>query len=829
MSIILAAAMTFSLAACGGKNNTDPQQPETQAPVQTEITTETPAEPETDTEQQPTSKYTVTGENDNKELTMNRQPEASYWFPAQLLEWNADEDEDFIFNVSTVPLAERADLEVLEPVNATQNKDTKVMSISIMNASTSGNAPHGLNKAEANAFTYWQYVDTLVYWGGSSGEGIIVAPSPDVVDAGHKNGVKVIGTVFMPQAAHGGKIEWLDDLLQKREDGTYPVVDKLIEVAQLYGFDGWFINQETAEEEALSEYLDKFDVEGGGQSTGASGGKVLTEDHAVRMQEFLSYFKQQAPDMELIYYDSMTIDGKMDWQNALTEKNAPYMKDAEGNSVADSMFLNFWWTTDSLAPEELLKTSAELAEEKQIDPYDLYAGVDIQSNGYDTPIKWNLFEKPDGGTYTSLGLYCPSWTYFSTDMIQEFWKRENKLWVNAKGDPSADVEAEGDKKVQDAWTTVTYQTTDLAGKTVRNISYRLTPGADSGSLQFRFGNITMMEAGSEKTAAVSNLKVIDTEFDEDGMYAGVRLSWDSDVLSDYYEVYFINQDNTKSLLGVSNTNNFYVNTLPREGEAKQSAFEVVPVNALFAEGTSATTTMEWPDNSIPKAAFTADLTLASPGETITFQSLCSQNTEKVTWTLTGADKESAEGDSVSVTYAEEGVYPVSVKAENASGSSESAKEGYIVITQKAADGLVLLSQDAGTEADAYVNENEAPQFAVDGDVTKKWCATGSAPHEITLDLGAVKAVSAVDVYHAEAGGEGADMNTKSYAIYTSEDGISFEEMRSVTRNTLGTTHDAFTPVNAQFVKLVINKPTQGSDSAARIYEVEVYGLEDTLD
>ena len=114
-------------------------------------------------------------------------------------------------------------------------------------------------------------------------------------------------------------------------------------------------------------------------------------------------------------------------------------------------------------------------------------------------------------------------------------------------------------------------------------------------------------------------------------------------------------------------------------------------------------------------------------------------------------------------------------------------------------------------------------------MTKKWCATGSAPHEITIDLGAVKAVSALDVYHAEAGGESADMNTKSYAIYTSEDGTTFEEMRSVTRNTAGTTHDAFTPVNAQFVKLVINKPTQGSDSAARIYEVEVYGLEDTLE
>ena len=389
MGIILAASMTFSLAACGGKNNTDTQPAEQETvhtEANTEISADTSAGTETDT-QQPASKYTVTGENDNKELTMTRQPEASYWFPAQLLEWNANEDEDLIFNVSTVPLAERADLALLEPVNATQNKDTKVMAISIMNGSTSGNAPHGLNKAEANTFTYWQYVDTLVYWGGSSGEGLIVAPSPDVVDAGHKNGVKVIGTVFMPQAAHGGKIEWLDDLLQKREDGSYPVVDKLIEVAEIYGFDGWFINQETED--------------------------ALTKDHADRMQEFLAYFKQQAPDLELIYYDSMTAGGEMDWQNALTEKNAAYMKDVEGNSVADSMFLNFWWTTDTLAPEELLKSSAELAGEKQIDPYDLYAGVDVQSNGYDTPIKWNLFEKPDGGTYTSLGLYCPSWTYFS--------------------------------------------------------------------------------------------------------------------------------------------------------------------------------------------------------------------------------------------------------------------------------------------------------------------------------------------------------------------------------------------------------------------------------
>ncbi len=952
ISIILAASMIISLTACGGGQTQDAQQTVSQE-VQTEVSTEAPAETETAAEQtaEPAAKYSVTEENGNKELTMTRQPEASYWFPAQLLEWNAADDEDLIFNVSTVPLAKRADIDSLETVNSTQNKDTKILSISIMNGSTSGNSPHGLNKAEANAFSYWQYVDTLVYWGGSSGEGLIVAPSPDVVDAGHKNGVKVIGTVFMPMTAHGGKTEWLDDLLQQADDGSYPVVDKLIEVAETYGFDGWFINQETE-----------------GTDT-----EPLTKEHAAQMQGFLSYYKEKAPDLELVYYDSMTVDGEMDWQNALTDKNAAYLKNDEGASVADSMFLNFWWTTDKLAPDELLKTSAELAAEKQIDPYALYAGIDLQSNGYDTPIKWNLFENPDGGTYTSLGLYCPSWTYFSSQMIQDFWKKENKLWVNAKGDPSADVQAEsdtdwrgistyivertaltslpfvtnfstgngygfykngelismldwnnrsisdmlptyryiiedgegnqlsadldvgdayyggtslilrgsvkqgvpsvikmysadlpvsdkmtftttarakgaevaldavltlddgselvleGDKSVADEWTTVTYQTSELAGKTVKAISYRLTPGADSGSLQFRFGNITMLEADAEETAAVSNVRVLDSEFDEDAMYAGVRLAWDSDVQTDYYEVYRINQDQTKSLLGVSNTNSFYINTLPRTDETNKSTFEVVPVNALLAEGTSATVTMDWPDNSIPKAAFTADITLAAPGETITFQSLSSQNTQKVTWTLTGADKETAEGDTVSVTYAEEGVYAVSMKAENESGSSEASAEGYIVITEKASEGLVLLSQGAGTEADTYVNDNEAPQFAVDGDYTKKWCATGSAPHEITLDLGSVKTVSAVDVYHAEAGGESKDMNTKSYAILVSEDGASFEEVRSVTRNTAGTTHDAFAPVKAQYVKLVVNKPTQGSDSAARIYEVEVFGLEDTLE
>lgn len=960
ISILLAAAMTLGMIGCSGSAEKEPavettaveEEGRESAQAQETEAEEEETAGEEEQENAQAAQYSVTEENDNKELTMNRQPESSYWFPAGLLEWKAEEDEDLRFNVSSVPLAKRADLAELETVNSTQNKDTKVMAVSIMNGSTSGNSPHGLNKMNANTFSYWQYVDLLVYWGGSSGEGLIVAPSADVVDAGHRNGVKVIGTIFMPQAAHGGKMQWLEDLLTRKEDGSYPVADKLIEVADVYGFDGWFMNQET---EGTDE-------------------EPLTADHAARMREFLSYYKEKAPELELIYYDSMTVDGKMDWQNALTEKNAAYLMNEDGEAVADEMFLNFWWTTEKLAGEELLKASAGLAKEKGIDPYDLYAGVDIQSNGYDTPVRWDLFENPEGGTYTSLGLYCPSWAYFSAGTVQDFWKQENKLWVNSKGDPSyeadvsgddtqwrgvsayvvertavtelpfvtnfcmgngygfykngqlismldwnnrsvsdilptyryiiengegntlaadldvgdayyggnslilcgdvkedtesviklysADLDAqeqmifttaakvrgpevaldavlalddgsevilEGDKKVGEEWTVVSYDAASLAGKTIKTISYRIKAGEDANGLQLRLGNITMAGPESFESASVSNVQVLDSEFDEDGMYAGVRLAWESDVDSEYYEIYRMNQDGTKSFLGVSNTDSFYINTLPRTDETNKSEFEVVPVNGLLEEGSGSAVVMDWPDNSIPKAAFTADVTLAAPGQTITFTSLCSQNTQKVTWTLTGSDTESAQGDTVSVTYPEAGIYGVSIKAENESGSGEASHESYIVITDSAAQGLVLLSRGAATEADTYVNDNEAPQFAVDGDISKKWCATGGAPHEITIDLGEVRAVSAVDISHAEAGGESADMNTKSYAIYVSEDGGAFEEVRSVTRNTAGTTHDTFAPVNARFVKLVVNKPTQGSDSAARIYEIEVYGLEAAME
>lgn len=101
-------------------------------------------------------------------------------------------------------------------------------------------------------------------------------------------------------------------------------------------------------------------------------------------------------------------------------------------------------------------------------------------------------------------------------------------------------------------------------------------------------------------------------------------------------------------------------------------------------------------------------------------------------------------------------------------------------------------------------------------------------HFYTIDLGGVKAVSEVHIAHAEAGGEGSSMNTKAYTILVSTDGEEFTEVVKVTKNMAGETVDTFPVVNARYVKLSVEKPTQGSDTAARIYEVEVYGLDEAL-
>ena len=846
--------------------------------------------------------YKITEEaGEAAEITMANQPTAPHFFPNELLEWDAKSDKDIEFNKSVVPLAKRVDKEKLSPVNKTQNKDVNVVALSIMNSSTSGNPSQGSNKFGANTFSYWQYIDKLVYWGGSSGEGIIVPPSADVTDSAHKNGVPVLGTVFFPTTEHGGKAEWVE------------------------------------------------------KNTAKEGAKI-TKKHSELMQEFIKQYKEKAKDeLEVMWYDSITKDGEMDWQNALTDKNDYFLIDGDKNTVADSMFLNFWWTNKKLADKELLKASNERANELGLNPYDLYAGIDVQANGVNTPIRWDLFEGKDKTPLTSLGLYCPSWTYFSSSDVDEFQNKENRLWVNEFGDPSkatetkdkewrgistyavektvvnslpfttnfnigngynffvdgekvssldwnnrsladvmptyrwiinnegsnslkasldfsnafyggnsiklagnlganeastiklfsADLKIEkgtkfkttaksdkevnldlvlefhdgstetinGDKAVTNEWTTVSYDVSKLKDKSIKTISYKISSKEAVSNLNLNLGNISITGSKEAKKVDTSNLKIDDSIFDEDKMYVGVKLSWeakDTENVS-HYEIYKVNEDKSKTFLGATPNNKYFINALKRDDKANTTEFEVVAVNKYLKTGKSSTAKMEWPDNSIPRANFKVSKTLVSPGEQVKFTDLSSQVTESVEWTFEGAKTETSTEKEPSVVYEKEGTYSVTLKAKSATG-----------------EDLTNLSKGKKTEASSFINPNEAPEFAVDGKNDTKWCAVGTPPHNITIDLGKAVTVSEVRMAHAEAGNESPDMNTSDYTIEVSEDGKNFTEVIAVKKNSAKETIDTFKATKARYVRINVTKPTQGSDSAVRIYGIDVLGMNDTM-
>ncbi|WP_419742631.1 endo-beta-N-acetylglucosaminidase [Paraclostridium dentum] len=364
-------------------------------------------------------------ESDQKIQEETGQPFSSYWYPKELLAWSPNNDKDAKFNIGTVPLQARTKGDVIKN---SQNDEAKVISLAIANKTTSSNPSQGKTEFEGYNFSYWQYIDTLVAWGGSAGEGLIVPPSADIIDSAHTNGVPVLGTVFFPPEDYGGKFEWMNEFLVKDKDGNFPMAHKLVEVAQYYNFDGWFINQET----------------------GNRGSDYINPELADLMKEFLEYLQKIKPkNMEIVWYDSMIDDGRVFWQNRLNQYNKNFLGE-KGKELSDSMFLNFWWTEDRYSVVDPnnddnrliynvtgneLKESGDLAKKMGRDKYDLYAGVDVQANGYNTPIKWNYLFPKNQEANTSLGLYCPSWTYDSSKTVDEFLQKESRFWVNEKGDP----------------------------------------------------------------------------------------------------------------------------------------------------------------------------------------------------------------------------------------------------------------------------------------------------------------------------------------------------------------------------------------------------------
>ncbi len=137
-----------------------------------------------------------------------------------------------------------------------------------------------------------------------------------------------------------------------------------------------------------------------------------------------------------------------------------------------------------------------------------------------------------------------------------------------------------------------------------------------------------------------------------------------------------------------------------------------------------------------------------------------------------------------------------------------------------------LALNKAATADSQCGANEGPEKAFNGSVaggnSDKWCSVGSSKW-LRVDLGATYSISQFVVKHAGAGGENAIWNTRDFTIQVSTDGTNWTTPVNVTSNTANTTTHNITAVNARYVRLNIVTPTSNTDTAARIYEFEVFG------
>ena len=350
------------------------------------------------TENKPEEKATVADVPKKEEKSL-RPKEIKFDTWEDLLKWEPGAREDDAINRASVDLAKRYRGHV---VNEKANKDAKVEALANTNSKAKDHASVGGEEFKAYAFDYWQYLNSMVFW-----EGLV--PTPDVIDAGHRNGVPVLGTLFFNWSNSIADQEKFAAALQQDEDGTFPIARKLVDLAKYYGFDGYFINQETT-------------------------GDIVTP-LGKKMRDFMLYTKEYAAQVnhpvKYSWYDAMTYEYGRYHEDGLGEYNYQFME-KEGDKVpADHFFANFNWTKEK---NDYSVTMAKWLGRSQ---YDVFAGLELQQGGsYKTKVKWDALFDENGKLRLSLGLFAPDTITSLGKTGEDYHKNENIFFTGYQGDPT---------------------------------------------------------------------------------------------------------------------------------------------------------------------------------------------------------------------------------------------------------------------------------------------------------------------------------------------------------------------------------------------------------
>ena len=318
-----------------------------------------------------------------EEALGENQPVVHGYRQFDLLSWTPETDVFADMTAARIPLQQR--IETYAPTQANPELSDQVRFFNL--AGDYGNSwfesTSYTNKFAQYAYNFWQYTDYYSYWHGIPTWdylefdiydevkkihcGTLNIPVQAYTNAAHKNGTMSLACLFVGESSRSG--ETINTFKMTDENGIPLVSKKIVEMAAYYGFDGVFINDEelhssgNAEMQAATRYL----VENG------------------------------------LY---------VQWYNAgsgISSSSVSNLKDTQGRVNADSWFLDYSWTTSSLA------SSANAAKNGGVDPfYGVFAGYEAGGGRWNSSVK-NLYN--DLSLLKSNGTFLSSFAMLGTDFV----------------------------------------------------------------------------------------------------------------------------------------------------------------------------------------------------------------------------------------------------------------------------------------------------------------------------------------------------------------------------------------------------------------------------
>ena len=617
--------------------------------------------------------------------------------PTELMAWTATGPTALPANVSTVPLAVRQN--ALAPqLNPNMSFSSKV-----------NWCPDGMNnfvgylneQPQFNIynFTHWQYIDVLTWFASPVG-----IPCRPWVETAHRNGVKVLGTIFTDQAGFVA-------LCEKDAAGNYRGAQKLVDVANYYGFDGWFFNEESD----------------------------LTTAQATELRNLLKRLQTIKPAaMEIHWYDSMLPSGTVAYQNTLNANNAPLLQEST-TRVSDAMFTNYFWLGSAT-----FTMAANQATALGRSPFDVYTGADVwpgrnpqrlftfgvYSGVANTGWMDAYYNGSLANPRTSLAVFAPNITYnggyttFNNNPADyaTFYQNDVRLFSGDDLDITT-ADATGAWKgfgyyqpVRCAITALPFETnfcvgqgkifanngvattkawTDMAKQAILPSWQWAKTGASTVRVGFDFsrawyGGTSVQLSGSLAAGASTTVKLYQTKLpitattNLDIIYKGRAAGASSTRLALYFS------DNLAvpeylDLPAVTDTL-WATHTLPL------AAYATRELAIVGVQATSATAVAAYRLNLgklsfyngtavavAPKANFAATATTVLAGQPVTFAN-SSTNATSYSWVLTGATPSSSTAIHPTVTYATPGTYTVTLQAIGAAGAQDVlSRTAYITV------------------------------------------------------------------------------------------------------------------------------------------------------